>query len=87
MEVWQVGDRTLLVDLFRIVSERSDAKFKFLSLSPNVFLSATEATAAAMATDGQAEAESTSQVNAHVRESSLGLGKSKGTQFISGKVK
>ena len=76
----QVGDRTLLFELFRIVSERADTKFKFLSLSPNIYLSATADTASAtsMIKSNSVRAVDNSERTGSVRQ--------KGTQFISGKV-
>ncbi len=73
----QVGDRTLLAELFQIVSERADTKFKFLSLSPNIYLSGPEATAMAQASLGKAL-----NLGDDTR-----AGRPKGTQFIHAKVK
>ncbi len=72
----QVGDRTLLADLFQIVSERGDTKFKFLSISPNIYLSGPEATALAQAGSGKA---------LDPRDYSR-AGRPKGTQFMHAKV-
>jgi hypothetical protein len=49
----QVGDRTLFAELFQIVSERDDTKFKFLSISPKIYLSGTEATVKAQTSSGK----------------------------------
>ncbi len=72
----QVGDRTLLAELFQIVSERADTKFKFLSLSPKIYLSGADATA---------KAQASSDKLLHVGGFSA-AGRPKGTQFIHAQV-
>jgi hypothetical protein len=72
----QAGDRTLLAELFHIVSERADTKFKFLTLSPKIYLSGADVTAKI-----QAGSEKVLDLGSY-----SGAGRPKGTQFIHAQV-